>query len=92
MTRIKPSNEQIRGHLRKRWRSKSVREERAEDDISRCVDLDLEHRIEDDNLCVINMMFALLYDNNLDDGDAETHQNIIDSRSLPPLSHGYQLR
>ena len=56
------------------------------------MDLDLEHRIEDDNLCVINMMFALLYDKNLDYGDAETHQNIIDSRSLPPLSHGYQLR
>ena len=56
------------------------------------MDLDLEHRIEDDNLCVINMMFALLYDNNLDYGDAETDQNIIESRGLPPLSHGYQLR
>ena len=43
-------------------------------------------------LCVINMMFALLYDNNIDYAEAETDQNIIDSRSLPPLSHGYQFR
>ena len=86
--------------MRKRWRSKSVREERAEDDISRCgvgfgfgashFDWMLNMTIY---IFVINMMFALLYDNNLDYGNAETDHNIMESRiSLPPLSHGYQPR
>ena len=35
-------------------------------------------------ICVLNMMFALLYDNNLDYGDAETDQNITNTKPWLP--------